>query len=238
FGGTTGDNLYLVGSLLANPVDPPDAADLAVLGDGAIPGAFDVLFDPRDASGNSLFVTDASAVFPPSGRLLAVSASGASAGLLHGGLGLAAGRPATPTQLFVGDVDGSTFEGAVYRVPLATPGDPLAPLVGGLPGIYDLELSGDGSLLATSGGAILRIDPTTGATSVLASGFGFATGLSEGEGGVVYALDGFAAPGEANRIWVLTPVPEPAPSGLLGLGMLALAAGRRAPHSLSTAGAR
>jgi len=227
FGGPTGDNVYALASVLGTPADPPDASALAVLVDGAIPGAFDILFDPSDASGDSVFVSDASALFPPDGRLLRLSLSGASAAVLHSGLGFAAGLASNGTGLFVGDVDGLTFEGGVFTAPLATPGDPLDPLVGGLPGIYDLELSADGSLLATSGGSILRIDPVTGATSVVASGFGFASGLFEDASGLIYALDGFAAPGEANRIWVLTPVPEPAAAGLLGVGLLTLAARRR-----------
>jgi hypothetical protein len=224
FGGPTGDNVYAVTDPFGTPLDPPDARELRILLDGDVPGAADVLVDPLDP--DHLFITDASAVFPPAGRLLEASIAGGSASLLEGGLGFAAGLASDGSTLWVGEVDGSTFEGIVSGVPLASPGSGLVPLVAGLAGQLDLELSADGTLLSSSGGEILRIDPTDGSTTVVASGFGFATGLWEDADGAIYVLDGFASGvGEpANRVWVLTLIPEPATGLLLATGLAALAA--------------
>jgi hypothetical protein len=227
YGGSTGDNAYLVDDPLGSPVDPPDATALRILMDDDVPGAADILFDPTDP--NHLFITDASEAFPPAGRLLEAWIDTGTFAVVQTGLGFAAGLASDGTALWIGDLDGLSFTGLVHEASLAAPGSPLSTLVAGLAGQYDLELSADGTLLASSGGEILRIDPSDGSASVVASGFGFAAGLWEDENGVIYALDGFASgAGEpADRIWVLTPIPEPDSGLLLGAGLLWLARRRR-----------
>ncbi len=96
----------------------------------------------------------------------------------------------------------------------------------------------DGSLIASSGSEIVHIDlsgPTPVVTTI-ASGFGFATGLFAADDGTIYALDGFAAPGEEDNIWVLTLIPEPGSASLLGLGLLALGVHRRSGAAASLRG--
>ena len=223
FGGTTGDNVYALTDPFGSPLDPPDADDLKILMDGSLPGAADVLVDPTNP--DHLFLTDASAAFPPLGRLLDASISGGSSSVLASGLGFAAGLASDGTSLFVGDVDSGSFLGLVSQVLLSSPGAGLDPLVAGLAGQFDLELSANGKILSSSGGQLLRIDPISGSLTVVASNFGFVSGIWEDGAGTIYALDGFAAGvGEpTNRIWVLTPVPEPATGLLLAGGLLCLA---------------
>jgi len=222
FGGSTGDNVYAVSDPFGSPADAPDADDLKILLDGALPGAADVSVDPTDP--DRLFLTDASSVFPPLGRLLEASISGGTASVLESGLGFAAGLATDGATLWVGDVDGTSFEGLVSELAIAAPGGGLDPLVTGLAGQFDLELLPNGLLLASSGGQLLRIDPSNGGTSVVASGFGFASGLWAGDSGRLYALDGFASGVNepSNRIWIFTPVPEPATGLLLACGLLGL----------------
>ena len=222
FGGTTGDNVYALTDPFGSPLDPPDADDLKILMDGDLPGAFDVLVDPTDP--DHLFLTDASEAFPPLGRLLEASISGGTFNVLESGLGFAAGLASDGTNLFVGDVDGTSFLGLVSQVLLSTPGAGLDPLVAGLAGQFDLELSANGKILSSSGGELIRIDPNTGVVTVVASNFGFAAGIWEDDAGTIYALDGFAAGvgEETDRIWVFTPIPEPATALLLAAGLLVL----------------
>ena len=59
------------------------------------------------------------------------------------------------------------------------------------------------------------------------SGFGFTTGIDVVDDGTIYALDGFAAEGERNRIWVFTLIPEPGTATLLLAGLVALGVRRR-----------
>lgn len=226
-GGSTGDNVYLLDDPFGSPGDPPDATALSILMDGDVPGATDVLFDPGDP--NHLFVTDASEGFPPAGRLLEVWIDTQTWSAAQSGLGFAAGLASDGASLWIGDVDGLSFEGLVHEVPLASPAAAPSALVTGLAGQYDLELASDGTLLASSGGEILRIDPSDGSVTTVASGFGFAAGLWTDASGVVYALDGFASSvGEsAQRIWVLTPIPEPGSGLLLAMGLAGLCRVRR-----------
>jgi hypothetical protein len=97
-------------------------------------------------------------------------------------------------------------------------------LASGLPGQYDLELEAGGTLLGTSGTDLVRIDPATGDVSVVATGFGFATGLFE-EDGTIWVIDG-GFPGIAS-VYQLVPVPAPGTAPLLGLGLVLVALRRR-----------
>ncbi len=227
-GATTGDTVYAVPDPFGSPATPLAATTLELLPSGSVPGLADLLLDPADLTGNRLFMTDASEAFPtPQGRLLELAISTSALTVHHGDLDFAAGLASDAVKLFVGEVLASDFSGRVSSVPSNSPGDALAELAALPGGQFDLELAADGTLLATSGTALVRIDPGNGSTSEVASGFGFAAGLFAGADGVVYVLDGFPQSGEANRIWVLTPIPEPTAAALVSVGLVALAALRR-----------
>jgi sugar lactone lactonase YvrE len=225
-GSETGDTLYGIAAPHGGFATPLRAADIALLPAGSIPGISDIVLDPTDPTGNRVFVTDASEGFPPAGRVLAIDIAAASLSVVQSGLGYAAGLAASADALYFGDVNGFTFQGSVSSV--ALPGATGAPvsIVGGLGGLYDLELEASGMLLATAYGDLLRIDPATGANSTVASGFGFATGLFE-DGGTIWVLDG-GYPGAAKvfRLDAL-PVPEPGTALLLAFGAGALSFARR-----------
>ncbi len=226
-GAATGDTLYAIPDPFGSPVTPLAAATLELLPSGSVPGVSDLLLDPTESTGDRLLVTDASEAFPPQGRLLELVLSTSMLSVHHDDLEFAAGLASDGVSLFVGEALASDFSGRVSSVPLATPGDAFAPLASLSGGEFDLELSGDGSLLATSGSSLVRIEVGDGSTSEVASGFGFGTGLFEDANGVVYVIDGFPQSGEANRIWVLTPIPEPATALLVVLGVAVLSLRRR-----------
>jgi hypothetical protein len=232
-GATTGDTLYAIPDPFGAPATPAAAADLELLPAGSIPGYADVVLDPGDPTGDTLFASDASESFPfPLGAVLQVSALGASAVPIQTGLDFAAGLAVGADTLFVGEslLD---FSGQVSQVALADPAGALAVVAGGLDGLFDLELASDGTLLASAGDSIVRIDPADGSVASVATGFGFAAGLFERDG-TIYAIDGFAASGDLEKVWVLTPVPEPGTLRLLaaGLGAAAFSArGRRGRRS-------
>jgi hypothetical protein len=221
-GSETGDTLYTIASPLGSFATPLRAADVELLPAGSIPGIADIVLDPNDP--NRAFVSDASSSFPPAGRTLAIDLSTGALSVLQTGLGYAAGLAADAGTLFLGDVNGFSFAGEVSAVVLPGATGARAPVVGGLGGQYDLEVAADGSLLSTSLGDLLRIDPTTGVVTVVASGFGYATGLFEADG-TIWVLDG-GFPGVPS-VYRLEAVPEPGTLVLAGLGLAALSARRR-----------
>ena len=138
-GATTGDTVYAIPDALARTTAVA-AADVAVVPAGTIPSAFDVAVAPDGA----LLVSDAAG--PGAGRVVRVF--GGSATTFLPGFDYTGGLAIAGPTLFVGNVDGS-FVGAVRRATLA--GVPLPDLVGGLSGIYALDIESDGSVLATGG---------------------------------------------------------------------------------------
>ena len=224
-GSETGDTLYAIANPLGASGTPLRAADIALLPAGSVPGIADIVLDPNDPTGNHAFVSDASSSFPPAGRILSVDLSSASYSVVQSGLGYAAGLAANANALFLGDVDGFTFQGSVSSVALPGATGTVTPIVGGLGGLYDLELDASGMLLATAFGDLLRIDPSDGATTTLATGFGFATGLFSDASGSIWVLDG-GFPGVA-KVYRLDAIPEPGTALLAALGVGGLAAARR-----------
>ena len=220
-GSETGDTLYGIASPSGRSGTPLRARDIELLPAGSVPGISDIVLDPGDPTGNRVFVTDASEGSPPAGRVLSIDIAAASRPAVQSGLGYASGLAANADALFVGDVNGLTFEGSVSSVALPSATGTPVPIAGGLGGLYDLELEAAGSLLATASGDLLRIDPATGTTTTVASGFGFATGLFEA-GGTIWVLDG-GFPG-APKVLRLTEAPEPARAlaGAVALAALAI----------------
>ena len=224
-GSETGDTLYGIANPGGSFATPLRAANIALLPAGSIPGISDIVLDPNDPTGNRIFATDASASFPPAGRILSIDLSTPSLSVVQSGLGYAAGLAANANTLFFGDVNGFSFEGSVSSVALpGATGTPSA-ITGGLGGQYDLELEASGMLLATAFGELLRIDPSDGATTTVASGFGFATGLFTDASGSIWVLDG-GFPGVAT-VYRFDAIPEPGTALLAALGFGLLAASRR-----------
>ncbi|MGH0036838.1 MAG: PEP-CTERM sorting domain-containing protein [Myxococcota bacterium] len=227
-GSVTGDTVYAIPSPFADPLAPPAASTLALLPDGAVPGVADLVLDPADPTGDTLLLSDASGSFPPAGEVLSLAIGAATLSSIGSGFAYTSGLAVDGDTLYVGEA-ALDFSGNVYTVDLGAPGGPGAPaLLAGLPGgVYDLEVGADGFLYATTGGDIVRIDPGDGSLTTVATGFGFTGGLFAAADGRLFAVDGFAAPGEENRVWVFTPVPEPGTALLCGLGLALLARRRR-----------
>lgn len=218
-GALTGSTIYAIANPFGASGTPAAAQDLEILPSGSVPGYFDVVVDPTDPTGDTLFLSDASQLFPPDGRVLQVSVLSGSVEVVQGGLSFAAGLAADGDTLFVGDslLD---FSGQLSEVGLDDPDAPLS-LVAPLPdGVFDVEIGPDGSLLATSGGSLVRIEPD-GSLTTLASGFGFATGLYVG-GSSIYVIDGFPSQEQKDRIWILSAIPEPGSALLFGGGLLVI----------------
>jgi hypothetical protein len=220
-GSTTGDSVYAIANPFDDPATPPTADTLAILPAGSIPGISDVVLDPHDPGADTLLIGDASAAFPPLGEVLSVAVSTATSTSIADGFAFTAGLAVDGDTLYVGE-SALDFSGNVWAVDLASAAAPtlVASLAGGE---FDLEMGSDGLLYATSGGDIVRIDPGDGSQTTVATGFGFAGGLFAAGDGRLFAIDGFAASGEENRVWVFTPVPEPGVAVLWLFGLLALA---------------
>jgi len=223
-GSETGDTLYGIAAPHGSFGTPLRARDIELLPAGSVPGISDIVLDPSDPTGNRVFVTDASEGFPPAGRVLAIDIAASSLSVVQSGLGYAAGLAADADTLFLGDLSGFTFEGSVSSLSLPGATGTRTAIVAGLGGLYDLELEASGSLLATAFGDLLRIDPATGATTTVAAGFGFATGLFE-DGGTIWVLDG-GSPG-AKKVFRLNAVPEPATDFAGAVALVALVIPRR-----------
>jgi hypothetical protein len=219
-GSETGDTLYAIANPQGDFATPLRAADIELLPAGSVPGIADVALDPNDPTGNRAFVSDASSSFPPAGRLLSVDLSAASFSVVQGDLDYAAGLAANASTLFFGDVNADTFQGSVSSVALPGATGATTPIVGGLGGLYDLELEAGGTLLATASGDLLRIDPANGATTTVASGFGFATGLFTDASGSIWVLDG-GFPG-VSKVYCLDETAGPGAALLAVFGLLAV----------------
>jgi hypothetical protein len=231
-GGSTGDTLYEIPNPFGSPASPAAALGLELLAAGSIPGLADLILDPNDPTGDTLFVTDASASFPPFGVVLQVVLSTQVVTTIQTGLEFSAGLATDGTSLFIGN---SLLAGGadLSSVPVGSPTDLPGSIGSYAGGLFDAEYAPDGSLLISSGDSILRVDPITGSSTVIASGFGFAAGLFAADDGTIYAIDGFAAVGEENRVWVLSQIPEPGTGLLLGCGISVLALRRGARRSLN-----
>lgn len=222
-GATTGDTVYAIPAPLGAFPVPVAALGSQLLAAGALPGVADIELDPADATGQTLLVTDSVA---NQVQRIALTSESATPTVLQATAGYAAGLVTDGATLWFGAVAYDAQwnpDGSVSAVAMPGAGA-AAVLASGLPGQYDLELADDGSLLATAGGSLVRIDPTTGATTTVATGFGFATGLFSADGSI-WVLDGGFPPTQS--VYRLTPVPAPAALPLLAVGLALLAQGAR-----------
>ena len=215
--GGAGNTLFGIPDPFGSPALAPDAAGLLLAPSGSVPFAADVALDPTDASGQTLFVTDAGG---PPGSLLRIDVSDPLAPVLtplQAVSGFAGGVVVDPLAdaIYFGDAFGSGGS-IVLEVPLSDPTATALAVSADLGGQFDLALDADGLLYSTSFGDVLRLDPESGEVLGVATGFGFATGIDEADG-VIYALD-FGV----SEIYRFA-VPEPAslPCLLLGVALLA-----------------
>lgn len=91
--------------------------------------------------------------------------------------------------------------------------------------LYVLQITANGLASPTGPGpgALLRVDPVTGARATIASdGLSFPTGVVVGPDGSLYVSDSGTSPGggQVLRITALTAIPEPSTWVLLGSGLL------------------
>jgi len=222
----TGDTLFAIPDPLTRTTAQA-ALGSELFDAGSFAGLADIELDPSDASGDTLFATHSSTT----NQVLRIALGAGTVTPLQTTAGFAAGVATDGATLWYGEVafDEESFStiGTVSGVALPGTGTP-AELATDLPGQYDLELASDGTLLATAGDRVVRIDPLTRETTPIATGFGFATGLFARDGSL-WVLDG-GFPGVA-AIYHLTPVPEPGgatvvPFALAGLALRARRAGR------------
>jgi sugar lactone lactonase YvrE len=90
--------------------------------------------------------------------------------------------------------------------------------------LYVLEISRDGlgSPTGPAPGALIRVDPSTGArTTILDEGLVFPTAVLVGPDGTIY-VSNFGTSVGGGQVLQLTPVPEPASLALVGMGALSL----------------
>lgn len=226
-GATTGDTLYSIPDPVGHAGSPIDAETVELLPAGSTPGIADLVMDPNDPTGETLFLTDATEAFPP--VLGAVYELDLATSTLSSLVGVgtnwfAAGLAASADTLFAGD---SQFPpaGRVRTIALPVGGTPDVDfLATTLPGQYDLEIDADGFLLSSSNTELLRIDPVDGSASAIATGFTFAGGVGTGPDGEIYVIDS----GFPSALFRLTPIPEPTSAALVGLALAAVALRRRA----------
>lgn len=137
---------------------------------------------------------------------------------------------------YIGELTGAPYPRGfanVYRFDPLT--RDLAVAVSGFTNIVDLTFGPDGSLyvlqISRDGlasptgpvpGALLRVDPRTGArTTILSEGLDFPTGVAVGPDGSIYVSNFGTSPG-GGQVLQLRPVPEPTSLTLLGFGALSL----------------
>ncbi len=90
--------------------------------------------------------------------------------------------------------------------------------------LYVLQVSRDGLASPTgpAPGALIRVDPITGArTTLLSEGLDFPGGVAVGPDGSIY-VSNFGTSAGRGQVLQLTPVPEPTSLGLAGVGILSL----------------
>jgi hypothetical protein len=217
----SGDTLYALENARTTS-GGSSASSLEVFGAGTIPNFADVAIDPNDPTGMTIFISDATG---PPGEILRADIDIASLLAVQAISPFAAGLAASSSTLFAGSSDYPPV-GHVFATALPGGDGLFDPLAIGLPGQYDLEMSADGTLLATSQDQLLRLDPVTGLVlEVIATGFSFAGGLHEADG-VIYAIDSDFGAGTSN-VFAFTPIPEPGAILLMMLGLAGLAARRR-----------
>jgi hypothetical protein len=216
-GAVTGDTVYAIPAPLGAFPTPVAALGSELLAAGTLPGVGDIELDPTDPTGQTLLATDSLA-----NQVLRIALGSGAVTPLQSTAGFAAGLATDGATLWFGEVAFDAQFNAVGTVSaVAMPGAGAASeLVSDLPGQYDVELAGDGSLLATAGGTLVRIDPATGLATTIATGFGFATGLFAADG-AIWVLDG-GFPGVA-AVYRLTAVPAPTTAPLLAAGLALLA---------------
>ncbi len=226
--GGAGQTVFGIPDPFGTPLGIPDAAAFRLAPNGTTPFIADVVMDPTDPTGSTLLVANASG---PPGGLLRIDVSNTLEPVvtdLQSVPGFAAGLAVDPAAgtIYFGDAFGSAGS-RILEVALSTPFESPAQIGGLLSGQFDLALDENGLLFSTSSGDVLRIDPATGETRVVATGFGFATGIDV-EDGIIYVLEF----GESEIFRFA--VPEASTGIYFATGLAFLAAARVKRRSRST----